>query len=282
MQGEAYATNRPGQDEKFEIYRKHHGLMDAAFDRAREFRKNLHNEYDDRNCEISEKLDSIKQRTDGEAKRQQDRMNEFSSEFDESLVANRKKWTDKLAVEDAEVGRQSQSFEEYLSNLEKAIAEEGDACRADTASETEPLVDALRQHNERLQQQAITREDRHTEFKKALSAEFSRLRKRLGQEALTRKKQCDETSADVKRSYVELGERLQQQDDKARAWLLVLQTRLDFEKDKRAKSHQSIVDSFTAFMADLERHIGEKQKMSEATCATLVNMQAKLRSNEPP
>mmetsp|Transcript_6541 Transcript_6541/g.17692 ORF Transcript_6541/g.17692 Transcript_6541/m.17692 type:complete len:289 (-) Transcript_6541:56-922(-) len=282
LQGEAYATSRPGQDEKLAIYRKHHGLMDSAFDRGREFRKSVQNEYDDRNGEIVEKLDAIKQRTDGEVQRQQDRMNEFSSEFDESLLRRRREWDGKLTAERGEVSRQSESIAENIGGFEKLIAEEREACLADTASETEPLLEALRQHKERLQQQAVGREDRHAEFRKALSSEFGRLRKRLDQEAATRKKQCEETSCEVKRRYADLSKRLCQQDDKARERLLDLRVRLESEQTKRRTVHRSVVESFTAFVADLEKHVAEGQRMMEAMRGTLVSMQSKLRSNEPP
>mmetsp|Transcript_28896 Transcript_28896/g.82791 ORF Transcript_28896/g.82791 Transcript_28896/m.82791 type:complete len:289 (-) Transcript_28896:78-944(-) len=282
MRGEAYASSRPGQDQKLAIYKKHHGLMDAAFDRAREFRKTQHEEYDDRNREISDKLDAIKQRTDGEAKRQQDRMNEFSAEFDESLVTRRKEWIGKLAVEEAEVGRQSQAFSEYLSDLERAIEEEGEACRADTASVTEPLAEALRDHGEQLQQQVMAREDRHTEFQRTLDSHFCRLRKRLAQEAEARKKQCTETSADVKRSFAELSARLHVQDEEVRKWLVDIKTRLDFENAKRSKNHRHIMESFNTFVADLERHLTNGQQMKQATRTTLLGMQSRLRSPDPP
>uniref|UniRef100_A0A7S4S3T0 Uncharacterized protein n=1 Tax=Alexandrium monilatum TaxID=311494 RepID=A0A7S4S3T0_9DINO len=281
-QGEAYASVRPGQDEKMEIFRKHHGLMDAAFDRAREVRKTQRFQHEDRNRQIKDKIEAIQQRTDGEAKRQQERMNEFSSEFDESLQTRRKDWTGKLGVEHAEVDRRSNSISEDLAELEHAITEEGDACRADTASETEPLKEALREHGEQLRQQVVSREERHTEFQKRLSTEMCRLRRKLAQEAETRRKRITEAFADLKERYAELGDRLQKQDESVRKWLLDLQTRVDFERTKRTTAHTQVVDSFTAFVADLEKHMLRGKKMQEGTRDALLAMQAKLRSPESP
>uniref|UniRef100_A0A7R9ZY85 Uncharacterized protein n=1 Tax=Pyrodinium bahamense TaxID=73915 RepID=A0A7R9ZY85_9DINO len=278
----ADATLAPYQDEKLEIYRRHHEAMDVAFERARERRKLQHDEYDGKNREIAERLESIKQRTDGEVKRQEDRMKDFSSEFDESVIRQRKEWLSNLASNQGEVGRQGRAIGEDLTALDADIAAEGEACRADTTSETEPLAEELRRHADMLEQQAAGRAERHAEFKRVLATEFGRLRKRLTQEAKAREKQVAETSADLKKRCAELGERLQKQEAMAHEWLQDLQSRLEQERAKRTSSHEMIVQNMTTFMVDFEKHIAETHKMQEATRGTLLGMRTKLRSTDSP
>jgi len=277
---QADAALAPYHDEKLSIYSRQHREVGAAFERARECRTLLQNQYDQQARMIRDKFNETRAKTDAAARREQQRMRDLSDEFAAGVDRGAGEWREQLSKDQHEVECRRRAIADTLDGLLASLAEEHESCRADTASETASLNEKLRRSREVLDQEVSGREESHAAFQRTLAEEFSRLRKRLSEEAEVRKKHCSDSGAEAKMRYGELSERQLRLDAAAREWLQDLKDKLGEERRKRASSHEAIVEQMMRFMAEYQGYVAHSQTSHHATREQLLTRKAELRTKE--
>ncbi|CAE7265487.1 unnamed protein product [Symbiodinium pilosum] len=182
----------PFQDEKLEIYCREHDDIAASFTEAREGRGVLAKLYDQRNKEILDRLVAMRAKSDKEAKVNLDQLKDFCKEFVDTVAERKRTWKQKFADDKNELTTRSTKMGETITALDEAIVQEHEDCLAHAAAETEPLLAALRKHNDFLAEQVAERSEEHDRFMGDMHSRFSSLRRRLAEEREARRERGHE------------------------------------------------------------------------------------------
>eukprot|EP00913_Durusdinium_trenchii_P036056 g33738.t1 len=203
----AEAQLQPFQDEKLEIYCREHEDIAASFQEAREGRGVLAKLYVQRNKEILDRLVAERSKSDKDAKMNLDQLKDFCKEFVDTVAEKKKAWRQKFADDSRDIiTRSTRMSDTTIASLDAAILEEhedshftgltnptgcfdekpsfhpfstdltGEDCLAHAAAETEPLLAALKQHNEFLEAQIVERTEENDRFMNDMQTRFHYLR----------------------------------------------------------------------------------------------------------
>lgn len=277
----AEAQLQPFQDEKLEIYCREHEDIAASFQEAREGRGVLAKLYVQRNKEILDRLVAERSKSDKDAKMNLDQLKDFCKEFVDTVAEKKKAWRQKFADDSRDIiTRSTRMSDTTIASLDAAILEEHEDCLAHAAAETEPLLAALKQHNEFLEAQIVERTEENDRFMNDMQTRFHYLRKRVAEEKEVRRERGHEMRQRAEERFSELEAKVKQKEPEVHKSLEEVRVRLAEELEMRSSSQESIVQEMMRIMRHFETSISESGKRQLKTKAHLQAMKRKLREEE--
>lgn len=270
------ANIQPQSCEKLDAYRHEHELASASFDKARQDRKFESNDDDARNQLIKDKLAQLRARADQESKVQNEIVKSFNQEFSSMFETRSKAWQgdhdefiDKLKVRTA-------SVEEDTSGLKKSIAEEHDACLADTGAEISRIRDEETELDATFNRLVADRAREHASFRAELDDTFGNLRRRITRESQARGNQAKQTQESNREAYANLAEKIKALSYELDHTLQQLEERLQEETEERTLAQDRVVDDMLRFIQAIEDNVAERTRGVAETQKLLMDLRTML------
>jgi len=265
------------EDEKLEIYKKQLGSMADVFDRAREARGQVQNEYDARNQQVLDTLREMRSRIDTVTRAHQARLKEFSGDCDKRIGDRKECWQARLTADINSVKDRHKAISAEFTVLDSGIQKEIKDCEEHTTSETGPIEQKIMQHKQFLESQVAERKQQHEDFCASLKEQFDALRATLKAEGEARRRRCEESQSSVHRHYEELNVVQKRHDASIRERLRQVRAEVGEEGADRTSAQDKVVTVLVDFMEQLEGNINESQRRQEATHTHLSGMKTAIR-----
>lgn len=268
---------RPAEDERLVLYKQQMGDMFQVFEKSRSARNQLQEEYDRRNQQVLDKLASVQEWTEQQARERLTQMQDFSAEFADLVGQGKHRWRGQLAKDRGELDERIAAPTAAAAALDEAIRQEHEDCNAHTAAETGAIDEQLRLLRKDLERQVSDREREHGEFCAEVQEHFDQLRHRLKKEGEARKQQCSESLTEARGRYTRMDEQIQRYGDNVHTSFDKLRERMRCERAEHVAAQETIARNLASFLEAFERSLAEAQAKQVALEAHLTNMTVRVR-----
>jgi hypothetical protein len=263
------------EDEKLGIYHQQLHDMGHVFDQARQVRAGLQAVYAERNQMILDTLADMRADTDARTKAHNDRLKEYSTEFDENISKGNKGLLSQLKTDLVAAGRRYSAANKEIGRLDESIQQEIKDCQEHTIAEVKPIAARLKEHADNLDAQIVERHEMHDEYCSALSEHFRVLRERLQVEAKARHEQNVAVRKKAEEDYAAMNSIRDAEDASLRAKLADLREQLKVQNKDREAAQCSVVNDMMHYMDQFEQAIGEMNRAQAETTAKMDTVKKK-------
>jgi len=263
------------EDEKLNIYQKQLHDMGSVFEQARHVRDGLTAVYAERNQHVLDLLAELRADTDERTKAHNDRLKEYSVEWEVKAHKGAKSLHNQLKHDLILAGRRYSADNKEITRLDESIQQEVADCVEHTTSETKPIIARLTEHSDNLNAQIAERHNHHDEWGATLEQQFRELRARTVVEEAARKKQFEVINKEVVEQYAALNVIRDVENAKLRETAVDLSAQLKVQNVDREKAQVSILKDMLHYMDQFEVAIAAMNKAQADNTERMENVKKK-------
>lgn len=265
----------PFEDEKLGVYHGQLDQMENVFEQARQVRTGLQKMYAERNQQILDSLAQIRSDTDARTREHNERLKEYSKEFDANLSQGNKDLIAQLKTDLVAVGKRYTAAKNRIPRLDEMIKKEAEECQENAVRETAAIAKRLQEHSDNLEEQKVERKEQHESYCAALVEHFRVIREKLQEETKARKEQFVVINEKAVEEYAAMNVVRDVEDVAIKQKLEVLRKALQEQNVDRVEAQKSVAKDMMHYMAQFEQAIKDMNKAQEETTKQLNTVKKK-------
>lgn len=266
------------QDEKLEIYHSQMHDMHNVFEKARGLRSGLQELYELWNKEILDRLSEIRGDTDRRSTALNQRLRDFSKEYEADLIKRRKAWRKKFIADFAGLDKHSVEIDEVTDKIREDIAKEHDESLAQTEAETGPILEKLEEHRQNLAKQVEERGQMEAAFRKELANHFFMLKDRIGVEKAARTSQCAKDRVCLEQKFAALDARFKEVHENLKKSHQEVREAIEQEQKENADAQEHVVHNTMHFITEFEAATKASTERQEAAIKVIEKIREATRN----